>query len=83
MTSDFVPRIALVGLSGTGKSTLAAALMQLLRRNGYNAKIVKLSAPLYRLQDANRISPPWFPAQSQRGWRHRGRGVGGLRLQLG
>lgn len=41
-----------MGLSGTGKSTLAAALTQLLCRDGYTAKIVKLSAPLYRLQDA-------------------------------
>jgi chloramphenicol 3-O-phosphotransferase len=52
VTSSFAPRIALVGLSGTGKSTLAAALAQLLCRDGYTVKIVKLSAPLYRLQDA-------------------------------
>ena len=52
MTSSFAPRLALVGLPGTGKSTLAAALTQLLCRDGYTAKIVKLSAPLYRLQAA-------------------------------
>ncbi|MGH3789530.1 MAG: hypothetical protein ACRDQ9_01790 [Pseudonocardiaceae bacterium] len=40
-----------MGLSGTGKSTLAAALTQLLSRGGYTTKIVKLSAPLYRIQD--------------------------------
>lgn len=42
----------MVGLSGTGKSTLAAALTHLLYRDGYMVEIVKLSTPLYRLQDA-------------------------------
>lgn len=51
MTGSFAPRIALVGLSGTGKSTLAVALAQLLRRDGYTVEIIKLSAPLYRIQD--------------------------------
>ncbi|MGH3550648.1 MAG: AAA family ATPase [Pseudonocardiaceae bacterium] len=40
-----------MGLAGTGKSTLAGALTQSLCRDGYTAKFVKLSAPLYRLQD--------------------------------
>lgn len=43
-------RIALVGFTGTGKSTIAAGLIEELRRPGQPAQLVKLAAPLYRLQ---------------------------------
>lgn len=46
------PRISLVGFSGTGKSSLARALTDLLAEAGVPAAVVKLAAPLYRLQQS-------------------------------
>jgi hypothetical protein len=43
-------RVALVGFTGTGKSTIAACLIDELHRRGLPAQLVKLAAPLYRLQ---------------------------------
>lgn len=45
-------RVALVGFTGTGKTTVAALLQEQLRRAGRDARLIKLSAPLYRLQRA-------------------------------
>jgi hypothetical protein len=45
-------RVALMGFTGTGKSTIAASLINELRRCGQQAQLVKLAAPLYRLQQA-------------------------------
>lgn len=52
MTAPLGARIALVGYSGTGKTTIAIGLLHELRRHGQPAQLVKLSAPLYRLQHA-------------------------------
>jgi hypothetical protein len=46
------PRVALVGFTGTGKTTVATLLRAQLRRAGQDARLIKLSAPLYRLQRA-------------------------------
>lgn len=45
-------RVALVGYTGTGKSTIAAAIIEELGRRGQPARLIKLAAPLYRLQQA-------------------------------
>jgi energy-coupling factor transporter ATP-binding protein EcfA2 len=45
-------KLALYGLSGSGKSTVAAALTGLLRERGYRVEVVKLAQPLYRLQSS-------------------------------
>jgi hypothetical protein len=45
-------RLALVGLTGTGKSTLVAALRTRLASQGERVAVLKLAAPLYRLQGA-------------------------------
>ena len=46
------PRVALIGFTGTGKTTVARLLLDELRRTGQDARLIKLSAPLYRLQRA-------------------------------
>jgi cytidine deaminase len=46
------PRIALVGFTGTGKTTIAAKLIEELRHCGQPTQLLKLAAPLYRLQQA-------------------------------
>lgn len=43
-------RVALVGFTGVGKTTIAQALLVQLRDAGHAAELVKLAAPLYRLQ---------------------------------
>jgi dephospho-CoA kinase len=43
-------KVALYGLSGSGKSTIAAMLNTSLTRRGVSVEIVKLAAPLYQLQ---------------------------------
>lgn len=43
-------RVALVGFTGTGKTTIATHLLHELRSGGRQALLIKLSAPLYRLQ---------------------------------
>jgi hypothetical protein len=43
-------RLALVGFTGTGKTTIATGLLDELDRRGQPAQLVKLAAPLYRLQ---------------------------------
>lgn len=50
MTAPLRVRVALVGYTGTGKTTIATGLRHELRRHGQPAQLVKLSAPLYRLQ---------------------------------
>lgn len=50
MTAPLGARVALVGYTGTGKTTIATGLLHELRRHGRPAQLVKLSAPLYRLQ---------------------------------
>ncbi len=50
MTAPLGARVALVGYTGTGKTTIATELLHELRRHGQPAQLVKLSAPLYRLQ---------------------------------
>jgi hypothetical protein len=45
-------RVALMGFTGTGKSTIAAGLINELRRRSQQAQLVKLAAPLYCLQQA-------------------------------
>lgn len=45
-------RLALVGLTGTGKSTLVGELRTRLARQGETVAVLKLAAPLYRLQTA-------------------------------
>jgi hypothetical protein len=50
MSASQAVRVALVGFSGTGKSTIAAGLINELRCRGQQAQLVKLAAPLYRLQ---------------------------------
>jgi dephospho-CoA kinase len=57
-------KLALYGLSGSGKSTVAAALTSSLTRQGHRVEIVKLAAPLYQLQGsiyatAGRQIGPW------------------------
>lgn len=55
MTPDPEPEprhLALVGLTGVGKSTLAAALTRALAAHEQRGIVVKLAAPLYRLQRA-------------------------------
>ena len=42
--------ICLYGLAGSGKSTAAAQLKKLLAECGYTVDIIKIAAPLYRLQ---------------------------------
>ncbi|WP_051028001.1 cupin domain-containing protein [Nocardia higoensis] len=44
------PRIALVGFTGAGKTTLAGALTEVLRAQGVPSAVLKLAAPLYDLQ---------------------------------
>lgn len=50
MTAPLGARVALVGYTGTGKTTIATGLLHELRRHGQPAQLVKLSAPMYRLQ---------------------------------
>lgn len=50
MNASQAVRVALVGFTGAGKSTIAAGLINELRRRGQQARLVKLAAPLYRLQ---------------------------------
>lgn len=50
MSTVQTPRIALVGFTGTGKSTIADGLIEELHRRGRPARLLKLAAPLYRLQ---------------------------------
>ncbi|TDV44190.1 hypothetical protein [Actinophytocola oryzae] len=50
MSAPHPVRVALVGFTGTGKSTIAAGLIEELRRRGQQARLIKLAAPLYRLQ---------------------------------
>lgn len=50
MSAPPAARVALVGFTGTGKSTIAAALIRELGRLGRPAKLIKLAEPLYRLQ---------------------------------
>lgn len=52
MSARLGARVALVGFTGTGKSTIAASLIGALRRSGLSAQLVKLAAPLYRLQQS-------------------------------
>jgi dephospho-CoA kinase len=57
-------KLALYGLSGSGKSTVAAALNESLTQRGHRVEVVKLAAPLYRLQasiyaTAGRDIGPW------------------------
>ncbi|HEX5404631.1 MAG TPA: hypothetical protein VFX16_20270 [Pseudonocardiaceae bacterium] len=44
--------MALIGFTGTGKTTVATLLLDEFRRLGQDARLIKLSAPLYRLQRA-------------------------------
>lgn len=50
MSPAYAPRVALVGFTGIGKSTIATGLIDELRRRGQPAQLIKLAAPLYRLQ---------------------------------
>lgn len=57
-------KLALYGLSGSGKSTVAAALNKSLTQRGRRVEVVKLAAPLYQLQasiyaTAGRDIGPW------------------------
>lgn len=52
MTAPAGARVALVGFTGTGKTTIATCLLQELHRRGQPAQVVKLAAPLYRIQRA-------------------------------
>ncbi|MGI5292632.1 AAA family ATPase [Nonomuraea polychroma] len=42
--------ICLYGLAGSGKSTAAAEMMNVLAERGHKVEIIKLAAPLYELQ---------------------------------
>ncbi|MGY1943932.1 cupin domain-containing protein [Nocardia asiatica] len=44
------PRIALVGFTGAGKTTLATAITEALHTQGVPSTVLKLAAPLYDLQ---------------------------------
>lgn len=55
MTEPEPHHVALVGLTGVGKSTLAAALVRSLAARKQRGVVVKLAAPLYRLQRAVHI----------------------------
>lgn len=43
-------KLALYGVSGAGKSTVAAAAADAVTRRGYTVEIISLADPLYRLQ---------------------------------
>jgi GTPase SAR1 family protein len=47
-----VIKLAVYGLSGSGKSTVAAALTGSLSDRGHRVEVVKLAQPLYRLQSS-------------------------------
>lgn len=43
-------KLALYGLAGSGKSTVAASLKTELEERGYSVQVIKLAEPLYRIQ---------------------------------